>query len=228
LNDQAPLLAFQRESQLMAALTHPHVVAIYDHGQLDSRQYLIMEYVPGTSLRAAMKPGEPWPVLRSTTVLDAIAQALIYIHEQGILHLDLKPENVLCSESGQIKITDFGLALPRVDARTLSQLGLAQGTLDYCSPEQRHGLPLDQRSDVFSLATVSYELLTGKLPSRVFVPATWRNPALPAALDEVLRHGLARDPDERYAAVADFRNDLAHALEQDARGPHADIGLRPR
>ncbi|HEV3084170.1 MAG TPA: serine/threonine-protein kinase [Gemmataceae bacterium] len=210
--------AFHRESRLMASLVHPHVVAIYDSGQVNGRHYLIMEYVPGASLRAAMIPGQAWTLAQTAPVLYAMAQALSFIHDQGILHLDLKPENVLCSASGDIKITDFGLALPRVDARTLSALGLAQGTLDYCSPEQRHGLPLDQRSDVFSLAVVSHELLTGKLPGRVYVPASRRNPQLPEALNAVLGRGLARDPDERYASVAEFHGDFCAAAGQPLSG----------
>jgi len=94
---------------------------------------------------------------------------------------------------------------------------LAQGTVDYCSPEQRHGLPTDVRSDLFSLATLAYEMLTGRLPGRVFVPASERNPQLPAAVDEVLRRGLARGPEERYRTVEEFRAALNAALAPPAR-----------
>ena len=210
--------AFQRESFLMASLDHPNVVKIYDFGQVGQRYYLVMEYVSGPPLRALMKPDEPWSAQRAAPVLDSIARALSFIHDQGILHLDLKPENVLSTPSGGTKITDFGLALRRVDARTLSEMGLAQGTIDYCSPEQRYGLPIDTRSDLFSLATLAYELFTGFLPGRVYVSACQRNTELPPALDPVLRKGLARDPDERYATVEEFRKDLAVALERPAAG----------
>jgi serine/threonine-protein kinase len=213
---QASLPILHRESHLMAALAHPHIVAIHDCGHIHGWDYLVMEYVTGTSLRALMQPGRPWPVDRAAPLLDAIAQALAYIHEQGILHLDLKPENVLYAANGMVKITDFGLALPRIDAHTLSELGLSQGTLDYCSPEQRYGLPLDQRGDVFSLATLAYELLTGRLPGRVYVPASQRNPLLSARIDAVLCRGLARDADARYPSVEEFRHDLMGAPQ---RGP---------
>ncbi len=240
---QMSLQAFERESRLMAALHHPNVVTIFDCGQIASRHYLVMEYVNGPSLRQLMEAGKPWPVPVALPVLDAIAGALAYIHQQGILHLDLKPENVLLASGGRqspvdtdssknatptgaspssladpsVKITDFGVALRRVDARTLSELGLAQGTIDYCSPEQRYGLPIDPRSDLFSLAILAYELLTGFLPGRVFASACARNPQLPAGMDAVLRRGLARDPDERYATVEEFHRDLLGALQQPQR-----------
>ncbi len=212
LNPLAGEFAFHRESRLMAALAHPHVVTIYDCGQADERHYLVMEYVDGETLRSRMKPGRPWPVAEAAPVLDAIAQALSYIHEQGILHLDLKPENVLCTKNGTIKITDFGLASPHLDVRTLSELGLAAGSVDYCSPEQRHGLPLDERSDVYSLAAMAYELLTGRLPGRVYHSACKSNRSLRRAVDEVLRRGMARNPQERPATVQAFRQELLRAL----------------
>lgn len=209
----APSPGFLRETNLMGSLSHPNVVAVYDCGQAQGQFYLVMEYVPGATLRSRMKPGQPWTVAQAAPLLNAIAEALSCIHGRDILHLDLKPENVLCNDDdGSIKITDFGLALSRVDAWTLSELGVVQGTLDYCSPEQRYGLPIDQRSDLFSLATMSYELLTGYLPGRVYLPATRRNPLLPPAVDDVLRLGLMRDPDERYPVVELFRRDLMEAL----------------
>jgi serine/threonine-protein kinase len=212
---QAPVCAFLREVNSMAALAHPGVVAIHDCGHIDGRLYLVVEYVAGPNLRALMQPGRPWPADRAGVLLDRIARALAFIHSVGFLHLDLKPENVLLAgDTLTPKITDFGLAQPHGDASTLSELGLAEGTVEYCSPEQRYGLPVDARSDLFALATLAYELLTGQLPGRVYVPATRRNPLLPSGLDEVLRRGLARDPEERYRTVEDFRADLNRAFTQ--------------
>lgn len=210
--------AFQRETRLMASLVHPNVVTIYDCGQLGGHSYLVAEYVPGCTLRSLLQPGQPWPVPRAAAVLDRIADALAFIHQNGILHLDLKPENVLCGPDGQVKIADFGLALPRVDARVLAERGLAQGTIDYCSLEQRNGLQTDERSDLFSLAVLAYELLTGHLPGRMYEPASQLNPRLPAAVDPVLRRGLARHPEERYPSVAAFHRELAAALKRRRHG----------
>jgi hypothetical protein len=204
--------ARQRESRVMAALAHPHVVAVHDCGRVGDRDYLVMEYVRGVTLRARLVPGRPWAPADARAVLDAVADALDYIHDQGILHLDLKPENVLCDEQGRVKVTDFGLAVAEVDAGTLSALGASYHTLDYCPPEQRFGLPVDGRADLFALAVIAYELLTGRLPGRVYVPASRVRPGVPAALDEVLRRALQRDPEDRHASVAEFRRELARAL----------------
>jgi serine/threonine protein kinase len=219
--EQKRLSAFHRESRSMAALAHPHVVTIHDCGRVAESYYLVMEYLDGSNLRSRMVQGQPWPLEDAARTIDAVAEGLSHIHHQGILHLDLKPENVLCNSSGTLKITDFGLASPHVDAHAFSAEGGSVGTLDYCSPEQRHALPVNERSDVFSLATLAYELLTGELPSRVYVPVSERNSKLPRALDEVLRRGLARDADERYATVDEFRERFLNAIpKQQARGTH--------
>jgi hypothetical protein len=192
-------------------LKHAHLVAVYDILTVEHDDtWIVMEYMAGGSLRSPMEPGRPWPLARTAPVLDRIAQALNHIHERGVLHLDLKPENILYTVDGHIKITDFGLSTARADAAALVG-GHFQGTLDYCAPEQRACLALDARCDVFALATLAYELLTGRLPARIYVPASRRNPRLPAALDDVLRRGLARDPSERYASIAEFRQTLVGA-----------------
>jgi hypothetical protein len=201
-----------REPRLMASLVHPHVVTIYDCGQVGSHSYLVLEWVAGTTLRSKMQRGQPWSVERAAPVLDAIAQAVAYIHEKGVLHLDLKPENVLWTEQDQVKITDFGLSVPRQEALALAAGGVYLGSIDYCAPEQRFGLGLDPRCDVFSLATIAYEMLTGQLPGRAYTPASQRNARLPGVLDDVLRRGLARHASERFASMTAFREALASAL----------------
>jgi hypothetical protein len=172
-----------------------------------------MEYVPGAALRDRLIAERPWPLAEAVGALSAIAEALIYIHANGILHLDLKPENVLCDTSGRLKVTDFGLALHQLEAPTRLELGVSRGSIDYCAPEHRHGLPVDARSDLFSLAVIAYELFTGHLPARVYRSCREYQRALPARLDAVLSRALARHPEERYSSVADFHRELLRATE---------------
>lgn len=196
------------ETRLMASLQHPNIVAIHGHGTTtDGLPYLVMEYVRGPNLRECMRPAEPWPAERAWEILAAVAAALEYIHARGVLHLDLKPENVLCGPAGEVKVTDFGLAQPRPNTQTQGW-----GSLDYAAPEQRFGLPVDVRADLFGLATLAYELLTGRLPGRAYLAVGQHNPGLPATLDGVLRRGLARDADDRPATIDEFRRDLDDAL----------------
>jgi hypothetical protein len=205
--------SLQQESRLMAALNHPHVVAIHDCGQVDGRDYLVMEHVKGASLREQMKPCIPWPPAKALPILDATAEALSYIHSRNILHLDLKPENVLLDEHGRAKITDFGLAVLDRQAQALAGEITGYGTFDYCPPEQRFGLPVDPRSDLFSLAVLSYELLTGRLPGRVYRRASLYQRGLSRAVDDILRRGLERSPEDRPQSVEEFRRELAQALQ---------------
>lgn len=201
-----------RRSRLLASLSHPNLVTVFDCGQVDGQCYLVTEYVAAPTLRSLMEPGRPWPVARAAELLDRVARAISYIHGQGVLHLDLKPENILCPPDGGVKITDFGLAVARVDAGVLSELGLAKGTLEYSPPEQRFGLPTDERTDLFALAVLAYELLTGRLPGRAYRPVRGFNRRVPAGVDEVLRRALARNREDRYASVEAFRRDLLQAL----------------
>ena len=202
------------EPKVMASLSHPNVVAVHDFIQSPSSVFLVLEYIAGMSLRGLLVPGEPWPAERALPILNAAASALTFIHQRGLLHLDLKPENVLCGPGGQpIKIADFGLARPQSDGQSRIALDSAQGTFDYCAPEQRFGLGVSVRTDLFALATIAYELLTGKLPGRVYLPANQRNPLFPAAIDDVLRPALARHPEDRTATVAEFQRGLNRVLQ---------------
>jgi serine/threonine protein kinase len=205
------------ESQVLAQVAHPHIVTVFDSGVVDGREYLVLEYLPNGSLRERLQ-GSPWRPGRALPVLKAVAEALTAIHLKGLLHLDLKPENVLYNEHGQVKLTDFGLARTQVDAGTLSELGMVPGSLDYAPLEQRSGLPVDPRADLFSLAVIAYEMLTGRLPGRVYRPASQLNPVLHPAVDEVLRKGLARHPEDRPASVSEFQLALTAALKR-WRGP---------
>jgi hypothetical protein len=202
-----------RESRLMASLAHPNVVGIHDAGEVEGQHYLVMEYMAGGSLRGRMKSGKAWPLDKALALVNCVAGALSHIHAQHVLHLDLKPENILYTADEQTKIADFGLAVPDADADSLLLSRRFRGTIDYCAPESRAGLTLDERFDVFSLATITYELLTGRLPGRVYIPASSRNVRLPKALDDILRIGLARDPNDRYSSIAQFQHALNGACQ---------------
>jgi len=212
----SPGSSFRRESRLMSSLQHPNIVSILAAGEQDGRGYLVMEYVPGPNLRTLMQPGVPWLPDPARVVLEAAAEALMALHRQGILHLDLKPENVLLRggrvSASTVKLTDFGLAIRQSEAQTSAELDAVQSSMLYSAPEQRHGLPLDERSDLFSLATLAYELFTGRLPGRVYVSVRRSQASLPAALDDVLARGLARDPYFRPPSVSAFSCQLRAAL----------------
>jgi hypothetical protein len=201
------------EPRLMAALAHPHIVTIHDAGQAAGHNYLVLEYLGGGSLRTRMAVGKPWAPSAALAVVESVAEALAHIHDRGVLHLDLKPENILFSDSGDIKVADFGIAMPHDDANSLLDEVALRITLDYCAPEYRTGLTLDERYDVFSLATIVYELLTGRVPGRIYRPASEFNPTLPPAVDDVLRRGLARHPHDRIASINAFRFALRVAIE---------------
>jgi len=209
----------RREMQHMQLLRHPGIVQVFATGQRDGWSWLVMEYVPGGALRRRLRPGRPWPLARTSALLAQIADALAYCHRVGVLHLDLKPENILLRDGRWAKLSDFGLSQSSFELLDDPGALCAQGTCDYCAPEQRFGLPVDERSDVFSLAAIAYELLAGCVPGRVYVPVVRRNPTVSPQVDAVLAQGLARDPDDRFGSVREFWHFLRPAL-------HAPAGLR--
>ena len=209
----------------------------YD-GEERSRRYMVIEWVEGRLLRAILNEQRKLPVERAVHFALEMCDALDTVHKHGVVHRDLKPENVMVGAEDRIKLIDFGIAM-KEDARRITQLGLtpALGTPDYISPEQVKGQRGDQRSDIYALGAMLYEMLTGQPPftganplavmnERLLndpVPAREVNPEIPPALEEILFRALERDPRHRYSTAHEMAWDLEHqdqvGVEDNAHRP---------
>lgn len=205
-------MRFEREARLVSQLSHPNVVAVKSHGNCDGVEYLLMEYVEGTSLRERLAGGEPLSLDEIQPIMQALFDALNYVHGIEIVHRDLKPENVLLAGDGKVKITDFGISAQLTEIGQYTDSGVILGSADYIAPEQRTHLPLDQRADQFSLAVMAYEMLTGRRPLGRFKTPSELNARLNSRVDEVLLKALQEDPDDRYPSVREFEEELTDAL----------------
>jgi beta-lactam-binding protein with PASTA domain len=214
---------FRREAQNAASLNHPNICAVYDWGQERGTYYIVMEYVEGRSLSEIVREQGPLPAMTAARIASDLADALAFAHRRGVVHRDVKPGNVLCTPTGQIKLTDFGIAANRFDADAgLTQTGSVMGTATYFSPEQAQGHPVDGRSDVYALGVVLYEMCTGVPPfsgdSPVAVamkhvrevppPMTARVPDLPPPLQAIVGAALTKDVALRYQSAEEMRTDL--------------------
>jgi serine/threonine-protein kinase len=216
---------FRREAQAAANLNHPNIVAIYDWGQESGTYFIVMEYVEGRSLRDLMRAEGPVDAQQAAEITAEIAAALAFAHRSGVVHRDVKPGNVLITRSGNVKVTDFGIA--RAGASdALTQTGSVMGTATYFSPEQAQGQPVDGRSDVYSLGVVLYEMVTGGVPFTGDSPVavaykhvredpeapSRRNPEVPPDLEQIILTAMAKDPEARYQTADDMRADLLRFL----------------
>jgi len=203
---------FCREAELMAQVSHPNVLTIFDFGALNGQPFLVMEYVDGGDLRRWLEPGRALPLPSVRSLVRQIADALECLHQRGILHRDLKPENILMKDGLTPKVTDFSVAALRSGIGWLTKTTEVWGTIGYVSPEQRHRLPVDERSDEYSLAALVYEMLTGEAPLGLIRRPSAANPDVPPSVDPVLIRALEEDPAERYPTVRAFAEALQEAL----------------
>ena len=226
--DGAARERFWREAQMASALNHPNILTVFDVGEHEGSSYLVTELVDGGTADDWCRPAAPAPRPTWRQVVDlliGVADGLAAAHEASILHRDVKPANVLVSRSGHAKLADFGLAKLAADPQTatpgraLTRSGMIIGTLEYMSPEQALGKPLDQRSDIFSFGVLLYELLTGRRPfggateldrlqAIVDAAATPLPPELPDALRAIVEKALEREPADRYQSMRDLVVDL--------------------
>ena len=203
---------FRREAELMARVSHPNVVTIFDFGAVDGRPYLVMEYVEGGDLRSRMVADRPMAIGEIRAIMGPVLDAIAYLHERGIVHRDLKPENILMSRGAPPKVTDFGIAVLDFAMGSLTRTGLALGTPGYVAPEQQYGLKVDARADQFSAAAVCYELATGRKPLGAFPPPQQLNPGLGPEAGAILLKALGEDPADRFATIGEFGRELDRAL----------------
>ncbi|MGA7077143.1 MAG: serine/threonine-protein kinase [Terriglobales bacterium] len=215
---------FRREEEIGKLMDHPGVMKVYSDDDR-SRVYMVMEWVDGQLLRKILSEQPKLPTERAIGITLRILDALDYIHTRGVVHRDLKPENVMVNEHDNIKLIDFGIA-GNVGSRrlTFAKFTPTMGTPDYISPEQVKGQRGDQRSDLYALGVMFYEMLTGKVPfsgtnpflimnDRLMnnpVPPREVDPTITPQLQEIIYRALERDPKNRYASARDFAGDLEH------------------
>ena len=218
---------FRREAQSAAALNHPNVVQVYDQGRFeDGRYYIAMEYVPGGNLKDRIDRTGPLDPLEATRFASQIAEALRVAHERGMVHRDIKPQNVLLDAAGEAKVADFGIVLAASTSST-SGTNLVFGTASYMSPEQAMGKRVGPQSDLYSLGVVLYEMLTSAVPFEAEgslatamkhvieppLPPRKRNPLVPEGIDALVMGLLAKNPVNRYGSAAELAGDLRRSLE---------------
>jgi CHASE2 domain-containing sensor protein/tRNA A-37 threonylcarbamoyl transferase component Bud32 len=222
---------FFKESQAAGKLAHPNIVTIFDVGEYRGVSYMAMEYVEGEVLSRFTPKDQLLQVEEVLGIIVQAAEALDFAHQRGIVHRDIKPANIMRTSEGQIKVMDFGIA--KLPSSTLTQDGSVLGTPAYMSPEQIQGKELDGRSDLFSLGSILYELLTGIKPFRGDnlsalnyqinhenpPPASPQNPLAPPAVDEILKKILAKNPGDRYARGKEFAQALRGLLQEMKKTP---------
>src|SRR5512138_1088612 len=210
---------FHQEARIIARLEHPHILPVFDYGESDGTAYFVMRYLDTGTLKDLMESGRPLPLNDIDRIFTQLADALSYAHSHGVVHRDLKPANALIDSQENAFLTDFGIAkLLESASPRLTQTDAVMGTPAYISPEQAQAHPVDQRSDIYSLGIILYEMVTGRVPfiaetplavllkhvgDRLPPPSSVK-PDIPEAIEHVVLKALAKHPGDRYATVAEF------------------------
>ncbi|MGD8903872.1 MAG: protein kinase [Anaerolineae bacterium] len=216
--DQQFVERFQREARAAAGLRHPHVVVIHDVAQEQGIYYIVMEYLEGRSLKELIQEEQSLSPKRATSIVEQVASALDYAHEQGFVHRDIKPANILVGKNDHITLTDFGIAKAASETQHLTRTGMLIGTPEYMSPEQAEGGTVDHRTDLYALGVVLYQMLTGRAPFHSTTPhATLHaviyeppppvrrlRPSLSPAIESVVMRSISKQPASRYQNGSDM------------------------
>jgi serine/threonine-protein kinase len=226
---------FRREARAVAALSHPNIVTVIDRGEHEGRQFIVFEYIDGENLKALIERRGPAPVTTALELALQIAHGLSFAHQQGLVHRDVKPQNVLLNGDGQAKVTDFGIARSLDVQHGMTQTGTVLGTSDYIAPEQAQGQRIDEHTDVYSLGVVLYEMLTNEVPfpGENFVAVAMRHinepppairdkrPDVSPRLEAAVQRAMAKRPEDRFQTMADFCRELEANLAEAQGGTAA-------
>ena len=240
--DEEYVERFRREARSVAQLSHPNIVTVIDRGEDEGSQYIVFEYVAGENLKQLIERSGPLPVRDALLLTLQMARALSFAHDRGLIHRDVKPQNVLLNEDGQAKMTDFGIARS-VDVEGVTITGTVLGTSEYIAPEQARGQRVDALTDVYSVGVVLYELLTGGVPfhGENFVAIALRhvNEPAPSVLERrpdcsprvglAVERAMAKRPEDRFASMDEFVAELEACLaELDPSSEDATMIARPQ
>ena len=225
-DDEEYVERFRHEARSVAQLSHPHIVTVIDRGEDDGQQFIVFEYIDGENLKQLVERSGPLPTRRAVELALAIADALGFAHEHGLVHRDVKPQNVLLTPDGDAKVTDFGIARSLDVEHGMTQTGTVLGTSNYLSPEQASGKATTPSTDVYSLGVVLYELLTAEVPfpGDNFVAVAMKHinepppdllakrPDVPLRLAAAIDRAMEKDPERRFKTMNEFASELRQCL----------------